>query len=464
MARKRIPDLESVNIEKFAAEGKCIARQDGRVVFIPYTAPGDIVNARVVKKKKNYIEAKVTQFHTLSELRIEPKCEHFGVCGGCKWQHIPYILQAEQKQKQVEEQFEKIGKIKAQEKLPILAATDTFEYRNKVEFSFSHQGWITDPTDESQIKEPALGFHVPGRFDKVLKINTCHLVSDEVNKVLNTTQAFTLEHNMEYYNIREHSGLLRNLIVRTSANDELMVILSITKFTDSIKALFKYLLDACPFITSLNYVINTKKNDTIFDLEVQNFHGTTSMKDKIGPLEYTVRPKSFFQTNRKQVQKLYEAALEMAIFKPTDVVYDLYTGTGSIALYVAHKVKKVVGIEILPQAIEDAKDNAKNNKIDNCHFFVGDMKKAFNPESIAENGVPDIVITDPPRNGMDKEVVAILNEYKPRQVLYISCNPATQARDLALLNEKYQLVKSQAIDMFPQTHHTENIVLLALRN
>lgn len=463
MARKRIPDLKSVTIEKFAAEGKCIARQDGRVVFIPYTAPGDVVDARVVKKKKNYIEAKVTHFHSYSDMRQEPKCEHFGVCGGCKWQHIPYDMQATQKQNQVEEQFQKIGKIEAEVTIPVLKAEDVFEYRNKVEFSFSHEGWVTDPTDESQIKEPALGFHVPGRFDKVLKINTCHLVDVKVNKVLNITQSFTKKHNMEYYNIREHVGLLRNLIIRTSANDELMVVLSITKLTDNVKALLLHLMESCPFITSLNYVINTKKNDTIFDLEVINFDGTSMMKDKIGPVVYNVRPKSFFQTNRKQVQKLYEAALAMADFKSSDVVYDLYTGTGSIALYIAHSVKKVVGIEILPQAIDDAKENAQNNGIDNCHFFVGDMKKAFNQESIAQYGKPDIVITDPPRNGMDKEVIAVLNEHLPRQVLYISCNPATQARDLALLSENYDLKKSQAVDMFPQTHHTENIVLLALK-
>ena len=463
MGRKRIPEIKEVKIEKFAAEGKCIARFEGKVIFVPYTAPGDVVDIRVVKKKKSYIEGRVTHFHQKSDQRQLAACEHFGVCGGCKWQHIPYNLQLKQKQNQVEEQFEKIGRIKVEEQLPILGAKDQFRYRNKVEFSFSHLGWIEDTSDESILKEPAVGFHVPGRFDKVLQIKKCHLVSDEINAVLNLTEAYSKKHKIPYYKIRDHEGVLRNMIVRTSSNNEVMVIFSITELTVEMKSMLDYLLEQCTFISSMNYVINTKKNDTIFDLEVVNYYGTEVLNDKIGPLAYTVRPKSFFQTNRRQVQNLYEAAMQMASFKSTDIVYDLYTGTGSIALYMARQVNKVVGIEILPQAIEDAKENAAINGINNCLFFVGDMKKAFTQELINEHGKPNLIITDPPRNGMDKEVVELIMHVKPAQVLYISCNPATQARDLERLSEQYTVEKSQAVDMFPNTHHIENIVLLALK-
>lgn len=463
MSRKRIPELENLEIQKFAAEGKCIGFYKEKVVFIPFTAPGDVVNARVFKKKKNFLEARVTKYVKKSGERIDPKCEHFGVCGGCKWQHIPYEVQADQKNKQVKEQLEKIGKVEVQEYLPLLKADLPFNYRNKVEFSFSHEGWIVDTSDQNATKEPALGFHVPGRYDKVLSINRCHLVSNEVNQVLSATQEISKEMDMEYYNIRDHHGLLRNLIIRSSSKGGLMVVFSITKFDADVETLFLRLLEKCAFISSLNYVINNKKNDTIFDLEVVNFYGDEVLKDQIGEVNYSIRPKSFFQTNSKQVKNLYDAAVSMASLRKEDVVYDLYTGTGSIALYISKFVSKVIGIEILPQAIVDAKQNAFNNDIANCEFLVGDMKKAFTPETIEQYGTPNLVITDPPRNGMDKEVISELLKYKPREILYISCNPATQARDLQLLNVEYKIVKSQAVDMFPQTHHVENIVLLGLK-
>lgn len=464
MSRKRIPELENLEIQKFAAEGKCIGYYEDRVVFIPYTAPGDIVNARVFKKKKNFLEARVTKYVKKSELRVAPKCEHFGICGGCKWQHLPYELQTTQKEKQVREQLEKIGKVEVGEYLPILNAEIPYGYRNKVEFSFSHEGWIVDTSDPDSSKEPALGFHVPGRFDKVLAINYCHLVNHKVNDILKATQDLSKELNIPYYNIREHEGLLRNLTIRNSNKEEYLLIFSITEFNDPIDSLFQQLLQECPFITSLNYVLNNKKNDTIFDLDVVNYFGKDTLEDQIGEIKYNIRPKSFFQTNIQQVKRLYDAAISLADLRKQDIVYDLYTGTGSIALYVSGFVSKVVGIEILPQAIEDAKQNALNNDITNCEFLVGDMKKAFNSETTTKYGVPDYVITDPPRNGMDKEVIAELLQYKPRQILYISCNPATQARDLALLDEVYRVEKSQAVDMFPQTHHVENIVLLGLKD
>jgi 23S rRNA (uracil1939-C5)-methyltransferase len=455
--------LSNLEITQFAAEGKCIARLDEQVVFIPFTAPGDIIDAQVTRKKKNYLEARATHFHQRSDLRIEPKCAHFSVCGGCKWQHISYEEQLIQKEKQVINQLDKIGKVTPKKLLPIIGAPSEFEYRNKVELSFCHEGWIEDVTDKSVLKEPALGFHVPGRFDKVLNVEHCHLVNQSVNDIIQYVGKFTKEQEIEHYNIRMHTGILRNLIVRTSSLGGLMVILVITEKTALIDQLLQNLDEKFSEISSLNFVINTKKNDTIFDLDVVRYSGDELLYDQIGDLKYKVRPKSFFQTNSTQVFHLYEAALKLAQFNPSDVVYDLYTGTGSIALFMAKSVQKVVGIEILPQAIDDARENAKENGIDNCTFFVGDMKKAFTNELIAQEGKPDVIMVDPPRNGMDKEVIETLLTALPRQIIYISCNPATQARDLALLSESYEVELSQAVDMFPQTHHIENIVSLQLK-
>lgn len=465
MTRKNKTHAPLIKLEilDFAAEGKCIGKVEDKIVFVPFTAPGDIIDAKVTKSKKNFIEAKATFFHQKSDLRIEPKCAHFAVCGGCKWQHIPYEMQLQQKEQQVKSQLLKIGRAAAQEIKPILAAPKSFEYRNKVELSFSDIGWIEDVTDVSITKAPALGFHVPGRFDKVLDIKHCHLVNDTVNEIIQFVGTFTKEKEIPYYQIRAHQGILRNLIVRTSSLGGLMVIIVATEITIEVKELLDILPLQFKAITSLNYVINTKKNDTIFDLDVVNVFGDEVLNDQIGDLKYTVRPKSFFQTNSQQVYHLYQAALSLGDFKPTDTVYDLYTGTGSIALFVANRVKKVVGIEILPQAIEDAKENAIRNNIGNCQFFVGDMKKAFTNVLIEEQGKPDIIIADPPRNGMDKEVIETIIAVLPKQLIYISCNPATQARDIELLSEHYVLKTSHAVDMFPQTHHVENVALLQLR-
>jgi len=457
--QKHLP-LTQLEISQFAAEGKCIARHEERVVFIPFTAPGDVVDAQVTRKKKNYLEARATHFHALSDLRITPKCEHFAVCGGCKWQHISYDEQLKQKEFQVTNQLEKIGHVEPKNALPIKGAPEQFEYRNKVELSFSHEGWIEDVSDKSLVKEPALGFHVPGRFDKVLNVKHCHLVNPLINEIIQFVSSFTKEKEISHFNIRSHEGILRNLIVRTSSLGGLMVILVVSEKIQAIDELLHLLNEKFEQISSLNYVINTKKNDTIFDLDVTCVAGDELLYDQIGNLKYKVRPKSFFQTNSKQVLTLYNTALDLAQFEPTDVVYDLYTGTGSIALFVASQVKKVVGIEILPQAIEDAQENAKENGIDNCQFYVGDMKKAFTQELIEQQGKPDVIIVDPPRNGMDKEVIETLLTALPRQIIYISCNPATQARDLALMADSYTVEVSQAVDMFPQTHHIENVVLL----
>lgn len=462
--KKKYGPLLNLEITQFAAEGKCIAKLDEQVVFVPFTAPGDVVDAQVTRKKKNYLEARVTSIHEHSELRIEPKCAHFSICGGCKWQHISYTEQLRQKEKQVINQLEKIGKVEPKKLLPIIGAPNEFEYRNKVELSFCHEGWIEDISDKSILKQPALGFHVPGRFDKVLNIDHCHLVTPIVNDIIQYIGAFTKEKGIEHYNIRAHSGILRNLIVRTSSLGGLMLILVVTKKTDVIEDLLQNLTTEFNEISSLNYVINTKKNDTIFDLDVINYGGDELLFDEIGDLKYKIRPKSFFQTNSKQVFNLYQAALKLAEFRSSDIVYDLYTGTGSIALFMAKSVQKVVGIEILPQAIEDARENAKTNGIDNCTFHVGDMKKAFTKDLISQEGKPDVIMVDPPRNGMDKEVIETLLATLPRQIIYISCNPATQARDLALLSESYTVDLSQAVDMFPQTHHIENIVSLSLKD
>ncbi len=454
--------IAKLSIEKFAAEGKCIAKHDEKVIFIPFTAPGDEIEALITSDKKNFAEGKILSFIEKSNLRIEPKCSHFSICGGCKWQHISYAQQLENKQNQVKEQFDKIGKILPKIYKPIIGAEPIFEYRNKFEFSFSNIGWIEDIEDKSIEKKPAAGFHIPGRFDKVLDLKYCHLANKTINAILQLVKTMALSLDIPFYNQHTHEGNMRNLIVRTSTLGGLMVIIVCTIKDEAIDTVLSALKKQFTEITSLNYIINTKKNDTIYDLEVINISGEEVLYEQIGDIKYKIRPKSFFQTNSYQTKNLYAAAIALANLSSNDLVYDLYTGTGSIALYIARNVKKVVGIEILPQAIEDAKENAITNNITNCAFYVGDMRKTFTNELVNKEGAPDVLITDPPRNGMDAEVVEHILALVPKKVIYISCNPATQARDLQLLSAKYQLDCSQAVDMFPHTHHIENIVLLTL--
>jgi len=455
-----LPNLEVI---KFAAEGNCIAKHEEQIVFLPFAAPGDVVDAQIIKKKKNFLQAKPIVFHLKSALRVEPKCKYFGVCGGCKWQHIAYENQLQLKEQQVKDNFEKIGKVTPFEYLPIIGADKIYAYRNKFEFSFSISGWIEKIEDKTIEKKPALGFHIPGRFDKILDIDYCHLANETINEICRFVYEESYKRAIPFYDQVNNKGILRNLIIRTSSTGGLMVILVTSELTDEVKEVLQAVQEEFNQITSLNFIINTKMNDTIFDLDVVCIHGEPNLYDVIGKVKFKIRPKSFFQTNSYQVNKLYECAIEMAALKPTDVVYDLYTGTGSIALSFAKAVKKVVGIEILPQAIEDAKENATLNGITNCQFFVGDMKKAFTIDLINQQGNPDVIITDPPRNGMDEEVVNLILTIAPEKVVYISCNPATQARDLHLLSAKYNVQTSRAVDMFPHTHHVENVALLVKR-
>ncbi len=468
-----LPNYEKVEITDAAAEGKCIARIDEKVIFVPFAAPGDVVDIQVVKKKRSYLEGRITNFHTYSKQRREPQCSHFGLCGGCKWQHISYDNQLINKQKQVKDNFERIGKVQVGEFLPIIGADNEYYYRNKLEYTFSDRRWLTTldtPKEEGGPQETnGLGFHLPGMFDKILDIEHCYLQKEPSNDIRLAIKAFAIEQELEFFNARNHEGFLRNLLIRTSTIGELMVIV-VFRYDDlDVKELLKKIEDKFPEITSLMYVINEKQNDTIWDLEVKLFKGKPFllevMKSPVGnpDLNFKIGPISFYQTNPEQAFKLYNTAFEFADFKGDELVYDLYTGTGTIADFIARSVKKVIGIESVEQAIEDAKENTALNNITNVEFFAGDMVKILNPEFLSINGKPDVVITDPPRAGMHEKVVKQILLAEPQKIVYISCNPATQSRDISILSEKYDVVKSQPVDMFPQTHHVENVALLIKR-
>jgi 23S rRNA (uracil1939-C5)-methyltransferase len=473
--RKRpLPAIEKVEIIDAAAEGKCITRYEEKVVFVPFAAPGDIVDIQVVKKKKAYMEGRITNFHKRSKQRIEPRCEHFGLCGGCKWQHISYSSQIANKQKQVKDNFERIGKVEVGELLPIIGAENEYFYRNKLEYTFSNRRWLTNldaPKKDGGPKNTnGLGFHLPGMFDKILDIENCYLQKEPSNSIRLAIKEYAMEHNLDFYNVREHEGFLRNLIIRTSSTGDLMVIV-IFRYDDlDIKDMLQVISDKFPEITSLMYVINEKLNDTIWDLEIKLYKGNPylfeEMKSPIAGnpnLKFKIGPVSFYQTNPVQAYQLYKAAFDFADFKGDELVYDLYTGAGTIAAFIANSVKKVVGIESVEEAVEGARNNAILNNISNVEFFVGDMLKILNNEFISENGKPDIIVTDPPRAGMHEKVVKQILDVAPEKIVYVSCNPATQARDIALLADKYDVVKVQPVDMFPQTHHVENVALLVRR-
>jgi 23S rRNA (uracil1939-C5)-methyltransferase len=469
--RKQLPKIESIEIENTAAEGKCIVHFDEKVLFIPYTAPGDIVDVQITKKKRSFLEGRVLKYHKKSERRVEPKCSHFGLCGGCKWQHISYDDQKALKQQQVIDNFERIGKVEVDETLPIIGCEKEYFYRNKLEYTFSNRRWLTDldaPQDEGgPANTNGLGFHIPGRFDKILDIETCYLQKNPSNDIRNFIKKYANDNNLEFYNSREHSGFLRNIIIRTSSTNDLMLIVIFAYEDVKIQEIMRAISDRFPEITSLMYVVNDKRNDTIWDLEVKLFKGEAflmeEMKKPINEEEvfkFKVRPKSFYQTNPEQAFKLYKTAFDFADFKGDELVYDLYTGAGTIATFISNSVKKVIGIESVEQAIIDAKENAKLNNISNTEFFVGDMLKVLSNDFINEHGKPDIIITDPPRAGMHPKVVDQIIETAPDKIVYVSCNPATQARDIQLLSEKYKVIKIQPVDMFPQTHHVENVALL----
>lgn len=472
MARKKkeLPLLEKVTITDVAAEGKAVAKVNELVIFVPYVVPGDVVDLQVKRKKSHYAEAVAVKFHEKSPLRTEPFCSHFGVCGGCKWQCLSYEEQLKYKQKQVFDNLTRIGKVELPEFRPILGSEKTRFYRNKLEFTFSNKRWLTEEEVKQDVKYDqmnAVGFHIPGAFDKVLAIDKCWLQDDISNQIRNAVRDYAYAHNFPFFDLRTQEGLLRNIMIRTSSTGELMVVLQ-CKVTDGegrrkMEEILQFMADSFPQITSLMYVINNKCNDTIGDLDVEVFKGNDHIFEEMEGLRFKVGPKSFYQTNSEQAYNLYKVAREFAGLTGNELVYDLYTGTGTIANFVARQARKVVGIEYVPEAIEDAKVNSALNGIDNTLFYAGDMKDILTNDFIAEHGRPDVIITDPPRAGMHNDVIDVILAAEPKCIVYVSCNPATQARDLQLLDGKYKVTAVQPVDMFPHTHHVENVVQLERR-
>lgn len=467
MARKRkeLPVLEEVMITDVAAEGKAIARVDDKVIFVPFVAPGDVVDLQITRKKNSYAEGKAIRFHTYSPNRTEPFCEHFGVCGGCKWQHIPYADQIRYKQKQVIDNLTRIGKIPLGEQYPIIGSEKTTFYRNKLEFTFSNKRWLTEEdirSGRSFEQMNGAGFHIPGMFDKVLDIHKCWLQDDISNRIRLSVKDYCLTHEgYPFFDLRNQEGFIRTLIIRTSSTGEVMIIvIFFHEDKERREALLSHIGETFPEITSLLYIINEKCNDTITDQGVVVFKGKDHMLETMEGLQFKIGPKSFYQTNSNQAYNLYKVARDFAGLTGRETVYDLYTGTGTIANFVARQAGKVIGIEYVPEAIEDAKVNAALNKLDNTAFFAGDMKNILNESFILEHGRPDVIITDPPRAGMHDDVIDTILFAEPARIVYVSCNPATQARDLSLLDQKYAVTKVQPVDMFPHTHHVENVVLL----
>ena len=465
--RKELPVVENVEIIGVAAEGKSIARVDDMVVFIPYGAPGDVVNIKLDKKKRSYAEAHIVDMVKPSPDRVTPACEHFGVCGGCKWQHIPYESQLRYKRDQVVDALTRIAKVEIPEVNPTLGSKETFCYRNKLEYTFSCKCWITfeDLRSGREIADRnALGFHIPGAFDKVLDIKKCWLQDDLSNRIRLFVRQYALAKGYEFYDIKAQQGLMRTLMVRIASTGEVMLIVVFARpEQEKIDDLMGAIAAEFPEITSLLYVVNQKVNDTIADQEVITYRGRDYINEEMEGLQFRIGPKSFYQTNSLQAYELYKVARRMACLKPDDLVYDLYTGTGTIANFVARQVKKVVGIEYVPEAIADAKLNSEVNGIDNTIFFAGDMKDVLTDGFIEEHGRPDVMIIDPPRAGMHEDVVNVILNARPERIVYVSCNPATQARDLALMDSLYSVEEVQPVDMFPHTHHVENVVRMTRR-
>lgn len=460
--------FENVEVIDAGAKGKSVGKApDGRIIFLSNAVPGDVVDVMTTKKRKAFFEGIATNFHTLSKKRTTPQCEHFGVCGGCKWQHMAYEHQLHFKQKEVENNLKRIGNLELPETTPILGSKKQYFYRNKMEFSFSSSRWLTQKeiTSESQIEDRnALGFHIPGMWDKILDIKKCHLQEDPSNAIRLEIKNFASKNGLAFFNPRQQQGLLRTMMLRTASTGEIMLLIQFFEDTlEERELLLNHMKKTFPEITSLLYVINQKQNDTIYDQEVVCFAGRDHIFEEMEGLRFKINAKSFYQTNSEQAYELYKVTRDFANLTGDELVYDLYTGTGTIAQFISKKAKKVIGVESVPEAIEDAKNNALNNNISNVDFFVGDMKKVFNSSFIEQHGQPDVIITDPPRDGMHKLVVEQLLQIAPEKIVYVSCNSATQARDLAILDEKYQVTRVQPVDMFPQTHHVENVVLLEKR-
>lgn len=469
MARKKkpLPLLENITITDVAAEGKAIAKVDNLVIFVPYAVPGDVVDLQIKRKKHSYAEAEVVKVHQYSDKRVKPFCKHFGICGGCKWQCLSYEDQLFYKQKQVVDNLTRIGKVEIPEVSPILGSKHIKEYRNKLEFGFSNKKWLTQEEISSGQKfdnMDAVGFHIPGAFDKILDIDKCLLMSDINNRLRNSIREYAISHQLSFYDLRAQTGLLRNMMLRTSATGEIMLLMQFCIRTDEEQSQANQVLAHVhtnfPEVTSLLWVNNLKCNDTIGDLDIQTYAGTDYIYETMENLRFKVGPKSFYQTNTEQAYELYKVARNFAGLTGNELVYDLYTGTGTIANFVAKQARQVIGIEYVPEAIEDAKVNAQLNNLDNTLFYAGDMKDILNREFIEKHGTPDVIITDPPRAGMHTDVIDSILFASPQRIVYVSCNPATQARDLQLLSVAYQVKAVQPVDMFPQTHHVENVVLL----
>ena len=472
MSRKKkpFPLLEHIEITGVAAEGKALARVNDMVVFVPWAAPGDIVDLQVKRKKHSFMEAEIVRFYHKSTLRREPACQHFGICGGCKWQHLPYPEQIKAKQQQVEDQLSRIGKIDLPEITPILGSVKEFQYRNKLEFGCSNKKWLTKEqvaSGETFDNMNAIGFHITGAFDKIYPIEECLLMDDLHNQIRNEIRDYALQHGITFFDLREQYGLLRDIVIRNSNTGEWMVIVQFCMENEgdkeSAEKLLQHIADKFPFISALLYVDNRKCNDTFADLPVQVFKGNDHIFEEMEGLRFKVGPKSFYQTNTEQAYVLYKVARDFAGLTGRELVYDLYTGTGTIANFVASQARKVVGIEYVPEAIEDAKVNSEINGIENTLFYAGDMKDILTDDFIGTHGRPDVIITDPPRAGMHQDVVNTILRTSPQRIVYVSCNPATQARDLALLDVGYKVKAVQPVDMFPHTPHVENVVLLERR-
>ena len=467
--KKSLPLLEQVEISAIAAEGKALARVDNMVVFVPFGAPGDIVDIQVTKKRKQHAEGRIVRFEKRSPMRCEPFCPHFGVCGGCQWQHIPYEEQLRAKQQQVMDNLTRLGKIELPECRPILGSEHNREYRNKLEFTFSDKKWRTyeelaSGQDFSLEDNNALGFHIPGMFNRVLDISRCSLQEDFSNRIRLDIKDFCSRNGYEFFNLNTQQGLMRNLVVRTASTGEKMLIVVFHHDEpDRREALMAHLAEAFPELTSLLYIVNGKANDTIFDQEVHVYRGRDFIYERMEDLQFKVGPKSFYQTNSAQAFRLYSVVRDFAGLRGDELVYDLYTGTGTIANFLARQARQVIGVEYVPEAIEDAKENARLNRLDNTLFFAGDCKDLVNKDFLERYGKPDVLITDPPRAGMHEDVVNTILFARPRCVVYVSCNPATQARDLALLDAAYRVTDIQPVDMFPHTMHVENVVRLELR-
>ncbi len=465
--RKKNVLLTHVTVEDYAAEGKALGRTEGKVVFIAGAVPGDVVDVQLSKNKKDWAEGKAVAFHAYSADRVDPFCEHFGVCGGCKWQMLPYQKQLQYKQNEVAQNLRRLGKIALPEIMPIIGCHTIARYRNKLEFTFSNRRFLL-PSEmdapETTIQHNALGYHVPRLFDKVIDIDTCHLMAEPTNAIKNTLRAYALENNLPFYDIRNHTGWLRTVILRICTTGEVMVNLCIA-YDDqpALKKLFDHLLARVPAITTLLYTVNPKKNDSIYDLKPETYYGKGYALEMLEDFQFKISAKSFFQTNTRQGEKLYQVARDFAGLSGHETVYDLYCGTGSIGIFVSKGAKKIIGVELIEEAIDDAKENAALNNIHHAHFFAGDVIDVCNDAFFALHGRPDVIITDPPRAGMHEKLVKKILDMAAPTVVYVSCNPATQARDLQLLDEKYTVTKVQPVDMFPQTHHIENVVQLKLR-